>query len=39
VALDGAERAFIRELDRFTLADVVARQTGSVLRELIGAQG
>ncbi len=39
VALDGAERVFIRELDRFTLADVVVRQTGSVLRELIAARG
>jgi Rrf2 family nitric oxide-sensitive transcriptional repressor len=38
-ALDGAERVFIRELDRFTLADVVVRQTGSVLRELIAARG
>ena len=36
VALDGAERVFIRELDRLSLADVVGRQTGGALRELIG---
>jgi len=37
-ALDGAERTFIRELDRFTLADVVVRQTGVALRALIASQ-
>jgi Rrf2 family nitric oxide-sensitive transcriptional repressor len=39
LALDGAERVFINELNRFTLADVVARRTGGVLRELIAARG
>jgi len=36
-ALDAAERSFIRELDRFTLADVVANQTKSALYKLIAA--
>ncbi|OAS19387.1 Rrf2 family transcriptional regulator [Methylobacterium platani] len=35
-ALDAAERGFIRELDRFTLADVLASPTGAALRALIG---
>lgn len=35
-ALDAAERSFIRELDRFTLADVLAGPTGATLRDLIG---
>ena len=39
VALDGAERVFIGELNRFTLADVVVRKTGRALRELIAARG
>jgi len=39
VALDGAERVFIDELNRFTLADVVVRKTGVALRELIAARG
>jgi Rrf2 family nitric oxide-sensitive transcriptional repressor len=39
VALDGAERVFIRELDRFTLADVLVRKTGGVLRGMIAARG
>jgi Rrf2 family nitric oxide-sensitive transcriptional repressor len=34
-ALDGAERSFIRELDRFTLADVVANQTKTALYKLV----
>lgn len=37
-ALDAAERSFIRELDRFTLADVLAGPTGAALRELIGRE-
>jgi len=36
-ALDGAERSFIRELDRFTLADVVANQTKTALYKLVAA--
>jgi len=36
-ALDDAERAFIRELDRYTLADIVAEQTGTALKRLIEA--
>jgi Rrf2 family nitric oxide-sensitive transcriptional repressor len=39
VALDGAERLFIGELNRFTLADVVVRKTGRALRELLAARG
>ncbi len=39
VALDGAERVFIDELNRFTLADVVVRKTGVALRGLIAARG
>ncbi len=35
LALDDAEHAFIRELDRYTLADIVTSQTGTVLRRLI----
>ncbi len=35
VALDGAERVFIAELNRFTLADAVARKTGTTLRALM----
>jgi len=38
IALDAAERGFIRELDRFTLADVLAGSTGAALRELIGRE-
>jgi Rrf2 family nitric oxide-sensitive transcriptional repressor len=38
VALDGAERGFIRELDRYTLADVVAHRTWIALRGLVAAQ-
>jgi Rrf2 family nitric oxide-sensitive transcriptional repressor len=34
-ALDVAEHSFIRELDRFTLADVVANQTKSALNKLV----
>jgi Rrf2 family nitric oxide-sensitive transcriptional repressor len=34
-ALDEAERSFIRELDRFTLADVVANQTKTALYKLV----
>jgi Rrf2 family nitric oxide-sensitive transcriptional repressor len=34
-ALDEAERSFIRELNRFTLADVVANQTKSALYKLV----
>ncbi len=37
-ALDSAERSFIRELDRFTLADVLAGPTGATLRDLIGRE-
>ncbi|AWN49286.1 Rrf2 family transcriptional regulator [Methylobacterium terrae] len=37
-ALDAAERGFIRELDRFTLADVLASPTGAALRELIARE-
>ncbi|MGE7419136.1 hypothetical protein ACQKLZ_33140, partial [Methylobacterium tarhaniae] len=37
-ALDAAERSFVRELDRFTLADVLAGPTGAALRELIGRE-
>jgi len=37
-ALDGAERGFIEELDRYTLADVVAQPTGRTLRKLIAAE-
>ncbi len=36
-ALDAAERGFIRELDRFTLADVMDHRTGAVLGGLIAA--
>lgn len=36
-ALDAAERSFIRELDRFTLADVLAHRTGATLTALIVA--
>ncbi|MFC6775996.1 RrF2 family transcriptional regulator [Methylobacterium gregans] len=36
-ALDAAERGFIRELDRFTLADVLADRTGATLGGLIAA--
>jgi Rrf2 family nitric oxide-sensitive transcriptional repressor len=39
VALDRAERVFIDELNRYTLADVVVRKTGRALRELIDARG
>jgi Rrf2 family nitric oxide-sensitive transcriptional repressor len=34
-AIDQAERSFIRELDRFTLADVVANQTKTALSTLV----
>ncbi|TGD98112.1 Rrf2 family transcriptional regulator [Methylobacterium nonmethylotrophicum] len=34
-ALDAAERSFVRELDRYTLADVLAGPTGATLRALI----
>jgi Rrf2 family nitric oxide-sensitive transcriptional repressor len=34
-ALDQAERSFIRELDRLTLADVVANQTKTALSKMI----
>jgi len=37
MGLDEAERAFFTSLDRFTLADVVKRQTGKALRGLIDA--
>jgi Rrf2 family nitric oxide-sensitive transcriptional repressor len=37
VALDNAERGFIRELDRYTLADVVAHRTQTALRSLVVA--
>ncbi len=37
-ALDAAERSFIRELDRFTLADVLAGPTGVAVREMIGRE-
>ena len=37
-ALDEAERGFIRALDGYSLADVVAHQTGAALRGLIAAQ-
>ncbi len=36
-ALDAAERGFIRELDRFTLADLLGGGTGTALGELIAA--
>jgi Rrf2 family nitric oxide-sensitive transcriptional repressor len=36
-ALDDAERSFIRELDRFTLKDVVANQTQTALYKLVAA--
>jgi Rrf2 family nitric oxide-sensitive transcriptional repressor len=36
-ALDQAERSFIRELDRFTLADVVANPTKTALSKLVAA--
>ncbi|AWN37040.1 Rrf2 family transcriptional regulator [Methylobacterium radiodurans] len=36
-ALDAAERGFIRELDRFTLADILAHRTGATLSGLIAA--
>jgi Rrf2 family nitric oxide-sensitive transcriptional repressor len=36
-ALDEAERSFIRELNRFTLADVVANQTKTALHKLLAA--
>lgn len=36
-ALDEAERGFIRELDRYTLADVIARPTAAALRPLVSA--
>jgi Rrf2 family nitric oxide-sensitive transcriptional repressor len=38
VALDEAERGFIRELDRYTLADVAAHRTQTALRSLIAAR-
>ena len=34
-ALDAAERSFVRELDRYTLADMLAGPTGAALRALI----
>jgi Rrf2 family nitric oxide-sensitive transcriptional repressor len=34
-ALDQAERSFIQELDRSTLADVVAKQTKTALHKLV----
>jgi len=34
-ALDDAERGFIRALDRYTLADVVAHPTQTALRSLV----
>ncbi|KMO34263.1 Rrf2 family transcriptional regulator [Methylobacterium variabile] len=34
-ALDAAERSFVRELDRYTLADILAGPTGAILRALI----
>ncbi|WP_053081973.1 RrF2 family transcriptional regulator [Methylobacterium aquaticum] len=37
-ALDAAEQSFVRELDRFTLADVLAGPTGAALREMIGGE-
>jgi len=37
-ALDEAERGFIRTLDGYSLADVVAHQTGAALRSLIALQ-
>jgi Rrf2 family nitric oxide-sensitive transcriptional repressor len=37
-ALDEAERGFIRALDGYSLADVVANQTGAALRNLIAIQ-
>jgi len=37
-ALDEAEKGFIRALDGYSLADVVAHQTGAALRRLIGLQ-
>ncbi|UMY18221.1 Rrf2 family transcriptional regulator [Methylobacterium organophilum] len=33
-AIDNAERSFLRELDRFTLADVTAGRTGDAVRSL-----
>lgn len=36
--LDAAERSFVRELDRFTLADVLAGPTGTAVRDLIGRE-
>jgi Rrf2 family nitric oxide-sensitive transcriptional repressor len=38
-ALDRAERVFIAELDRYTLADVVIGRTGVALLGLIASQG
>jgi Rrf2 family nitric oxide-sensitive transcriptional repressor len=35
--LDGAERVFIRELDRFTLADAIAGDTHRALLSIMGA--
>jgi Rrf2 family nitric oxide-sensitive transcriptional repressor len=37
-ALDEAERGFIRALDGYSLADVVAQQTGAALQGLITIQ-
>jgi len=37
-ALDEAERGFIRALDGYSLADVVAHQTGDALRSLMAVQ-
>jgi len=37
-ALDEAERGFIRTLDGYSLADVVAHKTGAALRSLIALQ-
>lgn len=37
-ALDAAERSFVRELDRFSLADVLAGPTGAAMRALIGRE-
>jgi len=37
-ALDDAERAFIHELDRYTLADVITGKTGAALHRLVAGQ-
>jgi Rrf2 family nitric oxide-sensitive transcriptional repressor len=38
-ALDSAERRFVDELNRYTLADVTSGSTGASLRSMISAKG